>query len=106
VESTIAVRDDRCGGDDTMGYIVVLRRPRPLLKRHFRLPSTRNLDMSLLGGAALFGIGWGLVGYCPGPALALLGMASPATWVFVAAMVLGWWLGATETLMHSIRANP
>jgi uncharacterized membrane protein YedE/YeeE len=77
-----------------IGYRLVLRRPRPVLAERFRLPSTQGLGARLLGGAALFGIGWGLVGYCPGPALASLASASPATLWFVLAMVLGWWLGA------------
>lgn len=76
------------------GYFLVLRRPRPLLEENFRLPASRKIDARLLGGAALFGIGWGLVGYCPGPALASLAAASPATLWFVAAMASGWWLGA------------
>ena len=76
------------------GYRLVLRRPNPLLTQDFRLPTARNIDTRLLGGAASFGIGWGLVGYCPGPALASLASASPAAIVFVLAMVLGWWLGA------------
>jgi uncharacterized membrane protein YedE/YeeE len=77
-----------------VGYRLVLRRPRPLLAGSFRVPSARGLDVRLLGGAALFGVGWGLVGYCPGPALASLASASPATLGFVLAMAVGWWLGA------------
>ncbi|MFT3792269.1 MAG: YeeE/YedE family protein [Rudaea sp.] len=76
------------------GYFFVLRRPRPLLEERFRLPSARAVDARLLGGAALFGIGWGLVGYCPGPALASLTAGSPSTLLFVGTMTLGWWLGA------------
>ena len=80
-----------------VGYLLVLRRSRPLLEENFRLPSGRDIDMRLVGGSALFGIGWGLVGYCPGPALASLAATSPKTGLFVAAMVLGWWLGERLT---------
>jgi uncharacterized membrane protein YedE/YeeE len=53
------------------------------------LPTRRDIDARLLGGAALFGAGWGLVGYCPGPALAGLGLGTPKTLIFVAAMLIG-----------------
>ncbi len=53
-----------------------------------QLPTRRDLDRSLLGGAALFGVGWGLVGYCPGPAM-VGGLASTSALVFVAAMLVG-----------------
>lgn len=67
----------------------VLRRGRPLFATDFRLPTLRDVDARLVLGAALFGIGWGLAGYCPGPALAGLGAgATEALW-FVPAMVAG-----------------
>ena len=67
----------------------VLRRGRPLLADAFRLPEPRPVDSRLLVGSALFGIGWGLAGYCPGPALAGLGAgATEALW-FVPAMLAG-----------------
>ena len=67
----------------------VLRRERPLLAAGFRLPGRNDIDVRLLGGAALFGIGWGIAGYCPGPALAGLGIASSEALWFVPAMVAG-----------------
>jgi len=72
-----------------IGYRTVLRRGRPLLEPKFSLPTRRDIDPPLLLGAALFGIGWGLGGYCPGPALAGLGFGSLKTVAFVAAMVGG-----------------
>ena len=72
---------------------VARRRSRPLLAERFWLPTRRDLDLPLIGGAALFGIGWGLSGFCPGPALASLGLAQPATWPFVAALLVGALLG-------------
>ena len=67
----------------------VLRRGRPLFADGFRLPEASRIDARLLTGAALFGIGWGLAGYCPGPALAGLGAGSGEALWFVPAMVAG-----------------
>ncbi|MBT8149104.1 MAG: YeeE/YedE family protein [Pseudomonadales bacterium] len=76
------------------GYALVLRRERPLLHQRFELPSNKHIDTDLLAGAALFGIGWGLYGYCPGPAIAALAYLQTKTFAFVAAMVLGAYLGS------------
>lgn len=73
----------------TVLFRLVLRQPRPQLAEHFALPTRSRIDRRLLGGAALFGIGWGLAGYCPGPALAGLGIASSEALWFVPAMLLG-----------------
>jgi uncharacterized membrane protein YedE/YeeE len=77
-----------------IGYRLVLRRSRPLLAERFQWPTSRRIDTRLIGGAALFGIGWGTAGYCPGPALASLGAGVPALLVLVACMIAGWWLAA------------
>jgi len=77
-----------------VGYRLLLRRPRPLLAERFQWPTSRRIDARLVGGAALFGIGWGIAGYCPGPALASLGAGAPALLVLVACMIAGWWLAA------------
>lgn len=63
-----------------IGYRFVLKQPAPMLAGRFELPSRRDLDTKLLGGAALFGVGWGLSGYCPGPAIASLGGATYRWW--------------------------
>lgn len=70
----------------------VLRWPRPLLQPAFRLPTATRIDAPLLGGAALFGLGWGLAGLCPGPAIAGLVTGSPAILLFCGAMLAGQWL--------------
>jgi len=67
----------------------VLKRPAPLFAARFQLSSLRTLDRPLLVGAGLFGIGWGLAGYCPGPALVGLGVASAEALWFVPAMLVG-----------------
>lgn len=72
-----------------LGYRLVFRRRRPWLAPAFGLPTGRRVDGRLLAGAALFGLGWGLVGYCPGPAIAGLGIGVGETWAFVAAMLTG-----------------
>ncbi len=70
------------------GYAVV--RPRtPIFDTQMRWPTASVIDRPLVAGAALFGIGWGLVGLCPGPAVANLATLSPGVIVFVVAMVIG-----------------
>ena len=75
-----------------IGYRLVLRRARPLLEADFQWPTARRPDARLLGGAALFGVGWGIAGYCPGPALASLSAAYPSLLGLLVSMVAGWWL--------------
>ncbi len=71
-----------------IGYALARRRP-PLFDKQGRWPTATAIDRPLLLGAALFGIGWGLVGLCPGPAIANLATLSPGVIVFVIAMALG-----------------
>lgn len=73
----------------TCGYLLARRTDRSWLGEPFAFPTRQDLDPKLLGGAALFGMGWGLVGLCPGPALANLSRGSFEIWLFVAAMVAG-----------------
>jgi uncharacterized membrane protein YedE/YeeE len=72
-----------------IGYRVVLRRPAPRLDARFHLGAAAGIDRRLLIGAAVFGIGWGLGGYCPGPAVASLGYANAEALWFVPAMLIG-----------------
>ena len=74
------------------GYRLVWRRERPILMDRFDLPSARRIDASLLGGAALFGMGWGIGGFCPGPAWSALALGAPGTLAFVPAMLAGLWI--------------
>lgn len=72
-----------------LGYRLVLRRAKPLHAPGFSLPATSGIDARLLGGAVLFGAGWGLTGFCPGPAIASLVFLLWPSVVFVIAMVAG-----------------
>lgn len=75
-----------------VGFRVIRGRPRPVLDLEFHLPTRRDVDGRLLGGAALFGVGWGLGGFCPGPALAsVLAGLDGVTGIlaFLASMVVG-----------------
>ena len=71
-----------------VGYRLALRRPAPLWAPKFQLPTATALDAPLLGGAALFGIGWGIAGWCPGPAIASLSAATAPLVAFLAAMLV------------------
>jgi uncharacterized membrane protein YedE/YeeE len=73
-----------------IGFAAVLRRPAPVLDEHFHLPLRGTIDLRLLGGAALFGVGWGLAGYCPGPALASIGLGNAEALWLVPALAAGW----------------
>jgi len=72
-----------------LAYRWLARRQRPLFAEASELPPRGRIDASLVLGALLFGVGWGLVGLCPGPALAALVTLRPAVLVFVAAMLAG-----------------
>jgi uncharacterized membrane protein YedE/YeeE len=75
-------------------FPLVLRRRTPFLAERFSLPLKVKIDRPLLLGAIIFGVGWGLGGFCPGPALAALATGSPSVALFVIAMIAGQWLGS------------
>ncbi len=68
---------------------LILRKPAPLMGQRFQLPTRREIDRPLVLGAALFGIGWGMVGFCPGPALASIVTSNESVLIFVLAMGVG-----------------
>lgn len=72
-----------------IGYRIVLARGRPVFETTFRLPTKTELDLPLIGGSAVFGIGWGIAGFCPGGALPALGTARVEVITFVLAMLAG-----------------
>ncbi|MEJ8826952.1 YeeE/YedE family protein [Variovorax humicola] len=77
-----------------VAFAVANRRTRSFLGAEIRLPSGRHIDRRLVLGSVLFGIGWGVAGFCPGPALVSLGMGEAKALVFMAAMLVG--MGAFE----------
>lgn len=80
------------GGAVAVGFLsfrLVLRRPAPILADAFVLPDRTDLNFRLLAGAGTFGVGWGLVGFCPGPGIAALAYGGEQTFMFVAAMAVG-----------------
>jgi uncharacterized protein len=72
-----------------IGYRMILAWPRPIFAAEFQLPMQRTIEARLLVGPVIFGVGWGLSGFCPGPALTSLGLAAPGTLAFVPAMLIG-----------------
>ena len=73
----------------SISYYLIKRRPTPILADSFLLPVKRHVDRRLVIGSAFFGIGWGIGGYCPGPAIASLVTFSTPVLVFVASMIGG-----------------
>ena len=72
-----------------VGYRLAWRRPGPAFEARFALPTANDVDARLVAGSALFGLGWGLVGLCPGPAIAALGVGGGEAALFFAAMAVG-----------------
>jgi len=75
-----------------VGYKLVLGRDEPVFADAFRIPTKTTIDKRLIGGAVTFGAGWGLSGYCPGPALTALSIGGVPTVVFVVGMLAGMFL--------------
>jgi hypothetical protein len=75
-----------------IAWAVVRRRSQPIVADTFHLPATKPIDTRLIGGAALFGTGWGLAGLCPGPGIAALAVAPLPALIFCAGMALGFGL--------------
>jgi hypothetical protein len=75
-----------------VGFQLVQRRGKPFFAEKLQLPTRRDLDFPLVAGAASFGIGWGVAGYCPGPALASIAVNPLEALVFLPAMLAGSWL--------------
>ena len=91
-------------GVGLLAFAVAKRRRLSLLGAEMRLPTARQIDRRLVGGSLLFGIGWGVAGFCPGPALTALGMGEVKALVFVAAMLAG--MGIFELLELRGPRNP
>jgi len=77
------------------GAVRIGRRWRaPLFDGHFFEPDFTGIDARLVAGAALFGLGWGMSGICPGPAIALIAFLPSNLWIFLVALALGSWIGS------------
>lgn len=72
-----------------LGYKFILKREKPLMAEQFYIPTRKDIDRRLIIGAALFGIGWGIAGFCPGPALTSLLMGSEGILYFMPSMIIG-----------------
>ena len=75
-----------------IAFRFVPRMRRPVFDQTFEQPARENIDVRLAGGAALFGVGWGLAGYCPGPGIVAVGRLAPDAVVFLAMFLAGSWL--------------
>ncbi|AVQ85660.1 MULTISPECIES: YeeE/YedE family protein [unclassified Variovorax] len=84
-----------------VGFLAARRRTLSILGAQMRLPSARRIDRRLVLGSLLFGVGWGVAGFCPGPGLVALGMGEPKALVFVAAMLAG--MGIFELLERRVQ---
>lgn len=84
-----------------IGYRFVLKRPAPVFDRSFHLPTKRDFDLPLVAGSAVFGIGWGIAGFCPGGAIPALGTGETSALIFVGAIILGI---ITTTWLRSMRS--
>jgi uncharacterized membrane protein YedE/YeeE len=81
----------------TVAFHFILRRRSPLLAPSFDLPTSKTIDGKLVIGALIFGVGWGLSGFCPGPAIAQLAAPNAETLYFLPALLAGWWLSGFVT---------
>lgn len=86
-----------------IGYRFVLKREKPMLDVRFHLPTSRKLDLPLLGGSAIFGIGWGISGFCPGGAIPALGLGETSAWIFVGSMLAG--IAAARSIRMALQAR-
>ena len=83
------------------GYRLVLKREKPVAAASFHLPASNAIDSRILIGPAIFGIGWGLGGFCPGPALTATTLGSVGAYAFLPMMFVGMWLARMSALRRS-----
>lgn len=87
-----------------VAFSIAQKRTQSLLGLALKLPTARHVDRRLLGGSLLFGLGWGIAGFCPGPAIVALGMGELKAAAFVGAMLLG--MGLFELLERHAKRAP
>jgi len=88
-----------------LGYRLVLRGKSPAYEPAFTLPTSRVIDAKLLGGAAIFGVGWGLSGFCPGGSIPMMGTFDAPVYVFTTTMVLGIFTARSLQHLAALRAT-
>ena len=88
-----------------IGYRLVLKRDKPIVEARFHLPTGRKLDLPLVAGSAMFGVGWGISGFCPGGAIPALGLGEPTAWIFVGTTLAGIVAARTVRLAVEQRAT-
>ena len=87
-----------------IGYRFVLNRSAPVFSEVFHLPTKKDIDGQLLTGASIFGVGWGLGGFCPGPAFTAIPLMSAGIIAFFPALLIGMWAGRMVPTLLSARA--
>lgn len=75
-----------------VGYRLVWRRDGPLFESRFQVPTSTAIDRKLIGGSALFGVGWGIAGFCPGAAIPALGAGRWEVALFLASVAIGFYI--------------
>jgi uncharacterized membrane protein YedE/YeeE len=70
-------------------FLVIKKRSKPIAADEFCISTNKAIDKKLITGASIFGLGWGLVGICPGPVISSLGAGNTQAWMFLAAMIIG-----------------
>lgn len=91
-----------------IAFRFVLRRPAPFFADTFHLPTRKDIDRPLLVGSAIFGVGWGIAGYCPGPAISALSLGSLNPVIFLVALIAGSfsyrWLSTSNRQARTVAA--
>lgn len=72
-----------------IGYVLVFRRSAPIFEPAFQLPTNKTIDARLVGGSAVFGIGWGISGFCPGASIPALGTGNSQVLIFTGSLLIG-----------------
>ncbi|MBF9043627.1 YeeE/YedE family protein [Rhodobacterales bacterium HKCCE4037] len=88
-----------------IGYKLVFGRTAPIFDKQFHLPAKRSIDAPLVGGSALFGVGWGIAGFCPGGALPALGTGVTDVFIFTGALIVGLFLARGLQTLSTARKN-
>jgi uncharacterized protein len=87
------------------GYTYVLKRKQPIFDTQFHMPKAKHIDAPIVVGPAIFGIGWGLGGFCPGPAFTAVGTGSSQAITFIVAMLIGM-IAARQLALKQIGTLP